>query len=550
VSPLIVLLLTLAAGGQAQAVAADGAPTSPVSSQPRVPPAGASDRQDIVLLLEQGPLQLRLNLSIGGKSLAAARREYVARLISSLDKNKDGKLSRDEAQMSPLFRTKSRPSARAFLDSLRAQAVMTAADVERGVEQKVGQLVAYRDELTSSKTDVEVFKLLDADGSGVLDTHELTAAESLIAQKDEDGDDCVSFQEFFPPPPPPDPMQVLLGTEEPLARSATISQLVRSAREPSLPQRMRIRYDKNRDLELSAAELSWTAERVKRLDANSNGKLDAEELARLAEQEPDVELTVDLAASGLGGGVISVEKFHGKRLDDGGRPDYAKLSFPAAVVTFSHRNLDPVAESIADAMRKFNELDADANGYLDKAETMERIRFERGLFEMIDIDGDEKLFADEMKQYVTAFSEPAASTCKMHLYDTGYGFFMALDGNADGRVSKRERQGAAMALAALDRDGQLGVGEKEPVRHFHFGFQRDSFKLFSASEELAAEAPTFQQRKPTGPIWFQRMDRNNDGDVAWNEFLGHLETFHQLDTDGDDLLSPQEAARYKAPAGG
>jgi Ca2+-binding EF-hand superfamily protein len=410
--------------------------------------------------------------------------------------------------------------------------------------------MAFRDEETSSQTDVEVFKLLDADGSGVLDTQELTAAESLIVQKDEDGDDCVSFQEFFPPPPPPDPMQVLLGAEEPLARTSTISKLVRATRDISLPQRMRIRYDKDRDLQLSAAELAWPAERIKRLDLNSNGKLDAEELGHLADQEPDVELTVDLAAMGLGGGVIHVDKHHGKRLDDGGRPDYAKLSFAAAVVTFSHRNLDPVAESIADAMRKFNELDADANGYLDAAETMERIRFARGLFEMIDIDGDEKIFADEMKQYVTAFSEPAASTCKMHLYDTGYGFFMALDANADGRVSKRERQGAAMALAALDRDGKLGVGEKEPVRHFHFGFQRDTYKLFDASEELAAEAPTFQQRKPTGPIWFQRMDRNNDGDVAWNEFLGHLETFHQLDADGDGLLSPQEAAQYKAPAGG
>ena len=46
------------------------------------------------------------------------------------------------------------------------------------------------------------------------------------------------------------------------------------------------------------------------------------------------------------------------------------------------------------------------------------------------------------------------------------------------------------------------------------------------------------------------LTRTRDGDVAWSEFLGHLETFHQLDTDGDGLLSPQEAAQYKAPAGG
>jgi len=237
-------------------------------------------------------------------------------------------------------------------------------------------------------------------------------------------------------------------------------------------------------------------------------------------------------------------------MDDGGRPDYAKVGFSSVVMSFSHRNLDPISASLADAMRKFNTLDTDANGYLSKDETMDSVRFERGLFDMLDADGDEKIFADEMKQYILAFSEPTASTCKLHLYDTGYGFFMALDSNADGRVSRRERQQAARSLASLDRDGKLGVAEKEPVRHFHLEFSRSTYKLFSANEQLLAETPAFQQRLPTGPVWFQRMDKNNDGDLVWNEFLGHIETFHQLDTDGNGLLDPQEAAKYKAPARG
>jgi hypothetical protein len=38
------------------------------------------------------------------------------------------------------------------------------------------------------------------------------------------------------------------------------------------------------------------------------------------------------------------------------------------------------------------------------------------------------------------------------------------------------------------------------------------------------------------------MDRNNDGDLTWNEFLGPREVFHRIDKDGDGLIDPQEAA--------
>ena len=44
-----------------------------------------------------------------------------------------------------------------------------------------------------------------------------------------------------------------------------------------------------------------------------------------------------------------------------------------------------------------------------------------------------------------------------------------------------------------------------------------------------------------GPSWFQRMDRNADGDVSSREFLGKLALFKRLDRNGDRLISAQEA---------
>jgi Ca2+-binding EF-hand superfamily protein len=319
--------------------------------------------------------------------------------------------------------------------------------------------------------------------------------------------------------------------------------MVRDTGEPLLPRRLLKKYDKNRDLHLDAAELGWSAEQLAGCDVDGNRKLDAAELARLGDTKPDLELTVDLRSKEAEGGVLAVPLTSGKRLDDAGRLDYAKVAFQGAVVTCSLRNLDPIATAIDSAMQQFNLLDTDANGYLDKDETALRIRFERGLFDLIDADGDGKLFGEEMKQYVRARGEPAATTCRMNVYDTGNGFFMALDGNADGRVSMGEMRQAAAALAQLDRDGSPGISQSEPVRHFHIEFVRGSYQLFGPSEQLVAQTPAFQQRRPSGPIWFQRMDRNNDGDLTWNEFFGPREVFHKLDADADSLIDPQEAAK-------
>jgi Ca2+-binding EF-hand superfamily protein len=486
-------------------------------------------------------------LAIGGISLAESRRQFITNLIADYDMDKDGKLSRDEAARSLLLRTKQRPEASEFLNQLRAQSALERRSIEQTVDRLGGEIVAYRQDLTSSQNDVEVFKMFDTDESGVLDDGELQVATDLIMSKDEDGDECVSFQEFFPVPEPDPTMLVAVGAPAPAAPTplATVADMIRDTSEPLLPRRLLKKYDRNRDLKLDAAEIGWPPERVQAVDGDGDGRLDAEELKSVGEGAPDIELEVDLRDGAAEGGVIRVVGTAGRRLDEAERLDFVKVAFNAAVVTFSHRNLDPVSAAVDSAMRQFNALDADANGYLGRDETMERIRFERGLFDLIDADGDDKIFADEMQQYVRARAEPASNTCRLNLYDTGYGFFMALDANADGRVSERERRFVAASLSELERDGQAGIAQTEPVRHFHIEFVRGGYQLFGPSEQLLAQTPAFQNRTPTGPIWFQRMDRNNDGDLSWNEFLGPREIFHNLDADVDSLIDAQEAAEAR-----
>ena len=49
-----------------------------------------------------------------------------------------------------------------------------------------------------------------------------------------------------------------------------------------------------------------------------------------------------------------------------------------------------------------------------------------------------------------------------------------------------------------------------------------------------------------GPAWFYKMDRNGDGDISPREFLGTEEEFRAIDTDGDGLISLEEAIAFDA----
>ena len=49
-----------------------------------------------------------------------------------------------------------------------------------------------------------------------------------------------------------------------------------------------------------------------------------------------------------------------------------------------------------------------------------------------------------------------------------------------------------------------------------------------------------------GPTWFRKMDRNQDGDLTWREFLGTRADFDRIDADGNGLIDLNEAVSASA----
>ena len=515
-------------------------------------PTPSAEVRDVILMLDNGPLHVRLHVSVGKKAPAEARRATMERLLKSLDTNEDGKLSREEAQRSPLFREKQRPGQNEFVKSLGVDMTVSPKDIEKRIEQFGGETIVYRQNTDTSDTDDQVFKNLDVNGDGIISEIEMADAVDGLLAKDSDDDECVTLDEFAPPPDPMT-MQQVVQPDQPKGPTTSVAEIIRDTHQSLLPQKLIQKYDTNRNGKLSPEELSWSKERVASCDTDGDGQLNLKELGGLKKAPIDIELAIDVIRA-TGEPMLRVIGSAGNRSDADQIPDLATITLPNAVVTFSTREVDPYEASMAIALKTFNELDTDNNGYLDKDETMSRERFGRGLFDQIDADGDGKIFGEEMKEFIRSRGEPVATTCQVTAFDDGAGFFSALDTNGDRRLSMREMRYADKTLSKMERDGKPGLSSKEPARRYRIEFVRGVFNPFGNPERAVnARMPqttvaTLKPR-PVGPIWFQRWDRNNDGDITWREFLGPRDAFEQLDADHDDLIDPKEAEAATALAG-
>ncbi len=312
-----------------------------------------------------------------------------------------------------------------------------------------------------------------------------------------------------------------------------------------------------KDAKLSRQALGLDEATFQALDANGDGFLDAEELAGFVKRPPDLEFVVHL------GDARGVEAANKKNLLSDRLRTFdglALLDLPTTRVEF-RGDIPVAADSMAAISRLqwtalFKQADKDGNGYLDEKEGKANPLFGSS-FKAMDRDGDGKVTEQEFSAYLDFLADLQARAKKacvsLVLSDESRGLFDLLDANRDGRLSVREMRAAPGLLAKFDRQKKGFITPADLPRSYRLTVRSgpakggtDDYSAILSRIYGGGNKDQAIRERTNGPLWFRKMDKNRDGDVSRREWLGSEEMFRQIDSDGDGLISAEEAGRFDA----
>jgi Ca2+-binding EF-hand superfamily protein len=522
------------------------------------PPATADDTQKLVYLGERGPILVELHLRIDGQSFRARHQAFMDTLFDYLDRDRDGVLSRAEASAAPTAAALASPLAlvrfgrggfnqqrlRPDSDGRVTRAGLAAYYRRTGLPPfqisattpQAGFVTVVRggagNEPTAEELTDRLFKLLDTDGDGKLSRKELEAAPAVLGKLDIDEDEMLSTAE-------------VMGEADGTNNSGL----------PFVVQRRMPAGNAPRLLHAVAG--GGEDEALAKVLVDRYGKRAPEKPGQFADKPADVTLTVRLG-NRAGEPLMTI---------DGDRPlpqgvqvktttEGATLQLGTTQLNLrvARSNPQPLPRNIrAQFKRLFQRADSNGDGFVDRMEARRSGIF-APYFDAMDRDGKGKVSEMEMLAFfdkMESLGKQAERSCvSLTVRNEGKGLFDLLDSNGDGKLSVRELRNAHRLLARLDSDGDGMLARGEVPRHIGAGL---ALGPNGGSDPLGrVVVPALRRGGPPirrtvaarGPLWFQKMDRNRDGDVSRKEFLGTDEQFREIDTDGDGLISVDEAEAY------
>ena len=411
-----------------------------------------------------------------------------------------------------------------------------------------------------------LFKHLDRDKDGKLSKAELSQIEKTLAALDANDDDLLTPEELVPglefgfgqPPRRPAPANTppllsLVNLDDPPAK--LIAPLL-------------TRYDKDKNGKLSRAEIGFDEATFNALDANKDGQLDATELVAWFKRPADLELMVPLSGprprSVRSAGPLSwllgaLDEWPLQVLPSEGRapalaPSLQKRDDGTMLLTTEAARVEFRRERGSEAFRErfqrffreqFHAALRGKKTYLDKKDAARNPRL-KDVFTFIDRNGDGKATVEELNAFLDLIDRGSTCFTVLSIGDRGQCLFELLDTNSDRQLSVREMRAAWSNVARWDANKDGSLAKDEVPRHLRVALCAGipvRSRLFDLEEE---PADTVTASKKAGPLWFQRMDVNGDGDVSRREWLGTDEDFRRIDTDGDGLISLDEAIEADA----
>ena len=527
------------------------------------------DTLEVVFLANTRPLRVRVQITLSGRPLAAAWDAHLRKLFAAFDRDGDGSLNRLECEHifsargmtglllgSHYYRTPSGPPVFEAIDrdgdnrvSFAEFAAYYAAAAPDLVRPRHIPVEAPNDRLTH-----ELFAKLDLNKDGKLSRDEVRQAETILITSDRDGDECLSPTEIFPDlfdrpvrraadamagmpaqtttPPPPD-LSVYPGR----LPGSVVQGLVR-------------RYDRNHDGHLTREEVGFSPSEFAVLDANGDGKLSPAELEAWRTGPPDFRAALNLGRKAAECAAV---------VTPAGRVPPGDVELRTgepgrAVLRVGRQFLDLSVAPPPSAGRQNRDARDLASAYPQNKKVVTeddiagpQFQFLRIVFDSADFDGDGKLTRAEFVKYLDLQQSTIDLALSLTYATRTPSLFQLLDENGDGRLSVRELRTAWDRLIVLEPAGGDVVTKAaiQPAAGVRLGQS-----AFVAADPTTNGNPF--PRGPTGtgrgPVWFQKMDRNGDGDVSRAEFLGTAEDFAAIDANGDGLISLAEAVAFDKKA--
>ena len=536
--------------------------------EPAPAATGGAAARDLIFLAENRPIFVRLRVTCGDRPFEATWIDSVRALHASLDRNGDGKLSIKEADptiVAALVRLATgAPAATklAEVDVNPKDGIVSVDELAEALRPTLGpfQLLVARQAV--GRTDA-LFEQLDRDKDGQLTRTELSVITGSLRPLDLDDNEMISADELEPYNDRALAAVLLEASSERRGRFTAFPPVVELiAGESSLrPARLLLKkYDKAKDdvpgrpdNKLSPEELAIDADAFANADANGNGSLDTEELRKFLARGP-IDLTLDVSFSPEASGKATVRAAAGGDLPKGAQ--VRQLAEGDIEIAIGQVRIDVRADAGNTAgeevrrilTQRFKAADANKDGYLE-AKEQAAINAPQsplaGLSEVIDRDGDGKIYLKELLAFGDRLSDAARGRLIVTTEDQGRAIFGILDLDRDRRLGAREVMRTVERVTSWDHDGDGRVSADEIPYHFQVSIARGRLSGL-AGEGVAAFVPQAMAAErvvgtAVGPEWFQKMDRNHDGDVSRREFLGPREQFDRLDRDTDGLIDAEEA---------
>jgi Ca2+-binding EF-hand superfamily protein len=545
-----------------------------VSQGQEAAPAERGAARHLIFLAENRPVFLRLRVNVQGRPFEASWIDSVKMIHATLDKNGDGTLTTKEADpaiVAALVRLAvgaAEVPALADLDAQPKDGKVTVDELAEALRPILGPFRLQVGRQAIGRTDA-LFDQLDRDKDGALTRPELAAIAGSLRPLDLDDDEMISADEIEPYRSPAFAAMMAESSDR-RAAFAVLPPVIELVADDSTfrPARLLIKkYDRGKgdvpgrpDGKLAPGEFAIDPDAFAGADTNADDSLDLEELRKLLGRPP-FDLTLDIAFSpeAAGGGSAVHIKADGA-LPKGAQvrqPNDGELEFALGHVGIDFHVDD--GQTIADLARsrveqQFKAADINKDGYLEGKELAAISAPQSpltGLSEVIDRDGDGKVYLKELRAFVDRQIDAARSRLVMTTADHGRAIFGILDLDVDRRLGAREVMRTVDRVMSWDGDGDGRVTADEVRYHFQVNIARGGLPGLTG-EGVVNRTPRSMAAgraadPAAGPDWFQKMDRNHDGDVSRREFLGPREQFDRLDRDDDGLIDADEA-KAAAPA--